>query len=456
MQDSATQLRAEEPPTPEYAHTPTSSYDSAGESADQQGPATIPLETPGVQNAHNAWIPDYTHVPPVPPFGGGGTPPAARPGGPRGHRLTYALLTLALLAALGVGTGIGAAVTHATTTSGSTITIGAQTAPAIAASSSANSLQQTVESVVRAVQPSVVEITSVAGRQEAIGSGEILTTDGYIITNDHVVQGYNSFTVTLSNGSSQTARLVGQDPQDDLAVLKIAATKLQPIALGDSAKAQVGEFAIAVGNPLGLQQSATFGIVSALNRSASEAPSGPAGTLTGLIQTSAPINPGNSGGALVNLQGQLIGIPTLGAIDPQTGAAANGIGYAIPSDRVSFVATQLIQHGQLINTGQGFLGIQAEDVTPALAAANGLSVQSGVLVGGFAQDAAGQSPAQQAGLQTGDIITAVNGQPISGSGALATALLNQSPGTQVTLTIVRGTSQHTLQVTLGERPTTNG
>jgi S1-C subfamily serine protease len=202
-----------------------------------------------------------------------------------------------------------------------------------------------------------------------------------------------------------------------------------------------------------LQQSATFGIVSALNRSASEAPNGPAGELTGLIQTSAPINPGNSGGALVDLQGQLIGIPTLGAIDPETGTQANGIGYAIPVDRVTFVAQQLIQHGQLTSTGQGFLGIQGEDVTPSLAAANGLSVQSGVLVTGFANDVAGQSPAQQAGLQTGDVIIAVNGQAVAGNGDLASALLSQSPGTKVTVTVVRGSSQHTVTVTLGERPT---
>jgi S1-C subfamily serine protease len=309
---------------------------------------------------------------------------------------------------------------------------------------------------VKAVQPSVVEITSVSGNQEAIGSGEILTTDGYIVTNDHVVQGFNQFTVTLSNGSNKSAQLVGQDAQDDLAVLKISATGLKPIAFGDSSKVQVGEFSIAVGNPLGLQQSATFGIVSALNRTASEAPSGPAGTLTGLIQTSAPINPGNSGGALVDLSGTLIGIPTLGAIDPETGTAANGIGYAIPSNRVQYVAQQLIAHGQLTSSGQGFIGIQGEDVTPQLAQADNLPVQSGVLITAFANDAAGQSPAQQAGLQQGDIITAVNGQPIGSSSDLSGILLTKAPGTQVSLTILRGTSQQSVTVTLGERPATAG
>jgi S1-C subfamily serine protease len=138
---------------------------------------------------------------------------------------------------------------------------------------------------------------------------------------------------------------VGEAPENDLAVLKIQASNLQPITFADSSKVQVGQFAIALGNPLGLENSATFGIVSALNRSASEQPSGPAGTLTGLIQTSAAINPGNSGGALVDLQGRLIGIPTLGAADTQSGTPANDIGLVIPSNQVKAVADQFIKQG---------------------------------------------------------------------------------------------------------------
>ena len=422
--------------------------------ASQETPPTIPLAPIG---GANAWSGDYAAIPPTPPYGGDYPPTTGRSPRPR-RPWAYALGALGLLATLGVGVGVGAGLNHGSTTTGSThtVTIGATAAPNIAnsnSSSTLNDLQQNIENVVKAVQPSVVEITSTSGRQEAIGSGDILTADGYIVTNDHVVQGFSNFTVTLSNGATKPAQLVGEDAQDDLAVLKVDATGLQPIVFGDSANVQLGAFAIAVGNPLGLQQSATFGIVSALNRTASEAPDGPAGTLTDLIQTSAPINPGNSGGALVNLQGQLIGIPTLGAINPETGTAANGIGYAIPSDRAQYVAQQLIEHGQLTSSGQGFLGIQGEDVTPQLAAANNLSVQSGVLIVRFADDAAGQSPAQQAGLHTGDVITSVNGQQVSGSGDLAGALLTQSPGTQVTLTVVRGASQLTITATLGERPT---
>jgi S1-C subfamily serine protease len=309
-----------------------------------------------------------------------------------------------------------------------------------------------VEQVASAVQPSVVEITSTGRSGQAIGSGDILTADGYIVTNDHVVTGFSSYVVTLSNGKTLPAQVVGEDAQDDLAVLKVSATGLKPIVFGDSSKAQVGEFVLALGNPLGLQQSATFGIVSALNRTASEAPNGPAGELTGLVQTSAPINPGNSGGALVDLNGDLIGIPTLGASSGQNGSTATGIGFAIPSNRVQYVATQLMQHGSLSSSGQGFLGIQGQDVTAQLAAANGLGAQSGVLVAGFSNDSAGASPAQQAGLRTGDIIVAVNGQQVSGNDDLAGAILGQQPGAHVSLTIVRGTQQQTISVTLGERP----
>ena len=326
-------------------------------------------------------------------------------------------------------------------------------APTVAVPASASDLQQNVVNVVHTVQPSVVEVTSQGGQGEAIGSGDILTADGYIVTNDHVVDGFSQFSVNLSSGKSLPAQLIGQDPQDDLAVLKVNTSNLQPIAFADSAKVQVGQFAIALGSPLGLQQSATFGIVSALNRSASEAPSGPAGELTGLIQTSAPINPGNSGGALVDLSGKLIGIPTLGATDPNSGGTANGIGFAIPSDRVKFVADQLMKNGHLVSTGQGFLGVSGEDVTPQLASAYNLPAQSGVLVTGFANDAAGASPAQKAGVQNGDIITAVNGQTVTNNGDLAGLLLNLPPGTQVTLTIQRSSGQQQIKVTLGERPT---
>ncbi len=319
-------------------------------------------------------------------------------------------------------------------------------------SGNATDLQQNVITVINKVQPSVVEIESQGQQGTAIGSGEILNTNGSIVTNDHVVRGFTAFQVRLGRNQIVSAQLTGQDAQDDLAVLKITANHLQPISLADSSKVQVGQFAVAVGNPLGLAETATFGIVSALNRTASEGPNGPATELTGLIQTSAPINPGNSGGALVDLNGQLMGIPTLAAVDPNIGTPANGIGFAIPSSRVKFVTQQLILHGRLIHTGQGFLGIQGQDVTPQVAAAQHLSTQSGVLIAGFAPDTAGHSPAQQAGLHMGDVIVAINGQTVASSGDIVTVTLNEQPGTQVQVQAMRSTQQITKQVTLGERP----
>jgi S1-C subfamily serine protease len=452
---SATPVYAEEqfgreyPAMNAYAPTPQASVVEA----DPTAPAapTIPrAETPAAP-APEPWAAQPWMLPQMGGSGAGGTPPSDAPGGRRG-RQPSALLALALLAVLAVGGVIGGLVGHATAANANTVVLGSSSAPALTVSSSTTALQTSLESVAAAVKPSVVEITSVASSGQGIGSGDILTADGYIVTNDHVVAGFSSFTVTLANGKSYTAQVVGQDAQDDLAVLKIAATGLTPVAFADSSKATVGEFAIAVGTPLGLQNTVTFGIVSALNRTASEAPSGPAGELVGLVQTTAQINPGNSGGALVNLQGQLLGIPTLEATNPETGTPASGIGYAIPASRIQYVASQLIANGKVTSTQQGFLGIQAQDVTPQVAAANGLAVQSGVLVMGFTTDAAGKSPAQSAGLKTGDVIVAVNGQAISGSDDLAGAVLNQAPGTRVTLTVQRGSSQQTLTVTLGERP----
>ncbi len=217
-------------------------------------------------------------------------------------------------------------------------------APQATAPASVQDLQQAIITVAKQVQPSVVEITGRARGGQAVGSGVILTQDGYIATNDHVIRGFSNFVVALSNGRELPAQVVGQSPQNDLAVLKVTPPQpLQPITFADSSQVQVGQFAIAVGSPLGLEDTVTFGIVSALNRTASELPDGPATRLTGLIQTSAPINPGNSGGALVDLQGRLIGMPTLGARDTENNAIANDIGFAIPSNLVKQVSEQIIQ-----------------------------------------------------------------------------------------------------------------
>ena len=408
----------------------------------------------------------YPPYPPYPPYQTGPAnqapyqPYQSAPPSPPGRRevtlrmspwLAALLGVVLLLAGLGAGIALASAGSRNTPT-----TIGNNQSPSLTLPPAAQDMQQQVITVINVTQPSVVQVQAQGAQGAGVGSGEILTADGYIVTNDHVVRGFSQYAVLLSNGKTYPAQVVGESPQDDLAVIKINATGLRPIAFGDSSKVVVGQFALALGSPLGLQQSATFGIVSALNRSASEGPNGPASELTGLIQTSAPINPGNSGGALVDLTGQLIGVPTLGAVDPNSGGAANGIGFAISSNRVKFVADQLIKYGKLQSSGQGFLGVRGEDVTPQIAEAYNLGAQSGVLIVGFAQSASGSSPAQQAGLREGDIITAVNGKTVSGNNDLASILLPLEPGAKVTITYVRGTSTNTVTVTLAERPTTSG
>ena len=392
---------------------------------------------------YRQYEPPPGYVPPQPPRRRSGPAP-----------WLIGLLTVVALLLVVVGVGVGFALRGG---SSSPLDVSAQPAATIPVAPAAKDLQQQVINVVRAVQPSVVQVQSQGTQGQAIGSGEIVSSDGYIVTNDHVVAGFSQYSVLLSNGKTYPATLKGEAPQDDLAVLKISTdTSLQPIAFGDSNNAEVGQFVVALGSPLGLQQSATFGIVSALNRTASEGSNGPAQELTGLIQTSAPINPGNSGGALVNLSGQLIGLPTLGAVDPNSGSAASGIGFAIPSDRVKFVMDQLIKNGRLVNSGQGFLGIEGVDVDPQVASSNNLSVQSGVMIYGFANAASGSSPAQSAGLKKQDVITAVDGQTVNDNNDLASILLSKQPGAQVKITYVRGTSTSSVTVTLGERPTNAG
>jgi S1-C subfamily serine protease len=418
--------------------------------------------------SYNPWAAGAGTSPYAPPPPGGGyyypTGQTNRHRGPgRIPAWLYVLAVVGILAGLAIGIGVGrAAQFHGGTlglggsngaATSPQITLGASSAPIVSVPGNTQSLQTSVENVVKAVLPSVVEITSTGQGQEAIGSGDILTKDGYIVTNDHVVDGFDSFTVTYANGNTATATVVGEAPQKDLAVIKVSATNLQPIAIGDSSKAQVGEFVVAIGTPLGNRNSATFGDISGLDRTESEAPDGPADQLTGMIQTSAPIAPGNSGGALVDLNGALLGIPTLGSSSGGRGQpSTDNVGFAIPSSQVSTVAQQLIKSGSVPQQARGFLGVEVQNVTPDVAAANGLSVQQGALVTGFAPDTSGQSAAQAAGIEQGDVIVAVNGQQVTNETDLAAALASQGPGTTVAVSVVRGNGYLTFQVKLGQRP----
>ena len=333
---------------------------------------------------------------------------------PSGRGLRRPLPALAGLAAAAVGlAGCGSAATAPSTPTASPV-------------------EQQYVQVVKQAGPSVVLITT----DQGLGSGIVFDAQGNIVTNNHVVAGSQSFQITLADGKQYPATPVGSFPADDLAVLHINATELQPAVLADSKSLAVGDIALAIGNPLGLQSSVTEGIISALGRTVNE-DNGVA--LPNVIQTSAAINPGNSGGALVNFQGQVIGIPTLAATDPQLGGgAAPGIGFAIPSNIVRNIATQLINQGTVTNSNRASLGVQM-----------GVTTSGGLLVTRVQPG----GPAAAAGTRTGDVITAVNGTATTDATTLADVLAGLKPGQAVSMAVTHpdGTSQ-TLQITLGQYP----
>ena len=281
------------------------------------------------------------------------------------------------------------------------------------------------------VSPSVIQITTSGG----LGSGIVFDADGHIVTNNHVVGTAKTFTVTTSTGKRLRGTLVGRFAPDDLAVIKVSGSGLRPATFADSSKLRIGDIAIAIGNPLGLRSSVTEGIVSALNR---QAPEGNGVTLPNAIQTSAPINPGNSGGALVDISGRVIGIPTLAAADPQMGGAAAGIGFAIPSNVVTDIARQIIEHGHVVNSHRAYLGVSIGDTGG-----------DGVYVGSVTP----RSPAAEAGIKAGDRITAVNGTPTPTSDALGRVLAGSRPGQTVRLRLAHQSgASSTVSVELGQYP----
>ena len=246
------------------------------------------------------------------------------------------------------------------------------------------------------------------------------------------------FKVTFADGRTVDATLVGSYPPDDIAVVRVRDDgKLAPATFADSSKVEVGQIALAIGNPLGLASSVTEGIVSSTGRTVSE---GGGVVLPSTIQTSAPINPGNSGGALVGLDGSVIGIPTLAATVPELGGAAPGIGFAIPSNRAKFIADQLVASGTVRDSGRAALGISAATVASRSGEPLGVLVR-GVQPGG---------PAEAAGIAPGDIITAVNEKPTPTLDALGTVLADLSPGDGATVTVLRPDgSKRSVRVTLG-------
>ncbi|MFD4789178.1 S1C family serine protease [Streptomyces sp. NPDC058459] len=307
----------------------------------------------------------------------------------------------------------------------------------------ANDLQDQYQRVIKQVLPSVVQLQ--AG--QSLGSGVVYDDRGHIVTNAHVVGSEKTFRVTTARSEEPLpASLVYSYPEQDLAVIKLDKVPegLRPAVFGGSDQVAAGQIVLAMGSPLGLSSSVTQGIVSGTGRTVSEpADEGsPGATIANMVQTSAAINPGNSGGALVNLDGQVIGIPTLGATDPgMQGAAAAGIGFAIPASMVRTVAGQIIGTGKVTDSGRAALGITVRTVVddgyrPAGVAA--VTVRAG-------------GPAARAGLKAGDVITRLGDTPVGSTTELAEALAEKRPGEPVTVTYQRSGGTRTARVTLGEQ-----
>jgi len=273
--------------------------------------------------------------------------------------------------------------------------------------------------------------------ERGTGSGVVVRSDGYILTNNHVIDGASDITVTFTNKRELKAKLIGTDPKTDIAVLKVDAQDLATIPMADSSQARVGDLVLAMGSPFGLKETVTMGIVSARGR-------------TGLgiedyedfIQTDASINPGNSGGALLNTRGELIGINT--AILANNGGN-QGVGFAVPANLARSVMTQVMDHGKVV---RGYLGLLPQDITPAMAQALHSKQTEGVLVG----DVTAGAPAADAGLQRGDVILDLNGQKVEDSNQLRMRVSLTAPGTTVHMRVLHDGAEKTVAVKLAEMP----
>ena len=404
------------------------------------------------------WLPPSPPAPPTPPT----PPPTGTRAGAAGRR---PLVAVGLVAAV-VGAGVGAGVSQAFGGGGGQ-TVVENFSPN---SSVVNERPADIQGILAKVLPSVVTIAAfstsggggspffgggAAVQQESQGTGMIITPGGQVVTNNHVISGATRITVTL-NGSTKalSATVVGTDPTDDVALLQIhgASSNLPSVTFGNSGLVKVGDGVVAIGNALGLEggPTVTAGIISAEGRglTAQDPTTGQQITLTNMLQTDAAINPGNSGGPLVNSAGQVIGMNS----DEATGTGnttAQNIGFAIPSRSITSLLP-LLRKGGTVTPARSFLGIQGEDVTPQLQAQYNLVPSQGALV----EQVVSGTPAQSAGIQPGDVVVSLDGNPVNSWDDLTIALRSHNPGDKVSLGVYRGNSQITIKVTLGTAPTT--
>lgn len=274
-------------------------------------------------------------------------------------------------------------------------------------------------------------------KQSSLGSGVIVSSEGYVLTNNHVVEAADQIEVALADGRKAVADIVGTDPETDLAVIKIKMPDLPAITLGHVEQTRVGDVVLAIGNPFGVGQTVTMGIVSALGRNQLGI-----NTFENFIQTDAAINPGNSGGALIDAAGNLLGINT--AIYSRTGGSL-GIGFAIPVTTAKTVLESIIKNGQVV---RGWIGVEPQDITPELAESFGLSKKTGTIIAGVLKD----GPADKAGIRPGDILIAVNGSPVPDTTGMLNLIAQLEPGAKAKMTVLRRSGEMSLELLVGKRP----
>ena len=273
--------------------------------------------------------------------------------------------------------------------------------------------------------------------QNSLGSGVIVSPQGYILTNYHVVEAADEIQVVLPDGRKAAAKMVGTDPETDLAVVRINMDKLPVVALGQVEQAKVGDVVLAIGNPFGVGQTVTMGIISALGRNNLHI-----NHFENFIQTDAAINFGNSGGALIDTQGNLLGINS--AIYSQTGGSV-GIGFAIPVSTARSVMDAIIKEGHVV---RGWIGVESQEITPEMAHSFGLDRDTGAIIAGVVRN----GPADKAGMRPGDILLSVDGKPVKDTNEMLNLIAQLSPGGQSTLRILRKSRESDLQLTVGKRP----